>query len=311
MASITKVALAGATGNLGPSILKGLLDAGFQVTVLTRQSSTHSFPANVNVSKVDYESLDSLTSALQGQDAVVSTLASLALGTQLLLIDAAVKAGVKRFIPSEFGSNTINEKARQLPVYKDKLAVQAALQKEADAGRISYTLVLNGPFLDWGLKVGFVGNVPEKKFDLWDGGERVFSATSLPSVGKATANILKHPEETKNRAVYIQDTAITLKQLLAVCKKAAGEDGWTINDGSTEEMYNNAWAELKKEQPNHMVFVFGFLKTGVWGEGYGSHYEKTDNELLGLKDLSEAELEQLVANVARPGEAKTTDGAFY
>ena len=217
----------------------------------------------------------------------------------MLLIEAAAKAGVKRFLPSEFGSNTLNDKARQLPVYADKIKVQDALQKEADAGRLSYTIVLNGPFLDWGLKVGFIGSVKGKKIDLLDGGERVFSTTSLPSIGKATAAVLKHPEETKNRAVYIHDTAITLKKLATISKKALGEDGWTTDYVSIDEMYNNAWAELKKPQPNHNVFVFGFLKTGIWGEGYGAHYERNDNALLGLKELSDAELQELVVNVAK------------
>lgn len=248
---------------------------------------------------VDYDSIDSLSSALKGQDAIISTLASPALSKQLLLIEAAIKAGVKRFIPSEFGSNTLSHKARQLPVYADKIKVQDALQKEAYAGRLSYTIVVNGPFLDWGLKVGFIGNIKNKKIDLFDGGDRIFSTTSLPSIGKATAAVLQHLDETKNRAVYIHDTAITLKQLVAISKKAVGEDGWTTNNVSVDDMYNNAWAELKKPQPNPTVFVYGFLKAGIWGEGYGAHYQKNDNALLGLAQMSDAELQKLVLGVAK------------
>jgi uncharacterized protein YbjT (DUF2867 family) len=105
-----------------------LLAAGFEVTVLTREGSTHSFPASVAVKHVDYDSLDSLVNALQGQDAVVSTLGSIALQEQqLLLVEAAVKAHVKRFIPSEFGSNTVNPKAAKLPVFAAKVAVQVSI----------------------------------------------------------------------------------------------------------------------------------------------------------------------------------------
>jgi hypothetical protein len=39
-------------------------------------------------------------------DAIVSVVGSLALPSQLSYIDAALKAGVKRFIPSEFGCDT-------------------------------------------------------------------------------------------------------------------------------------------------------------------------------------------------------------
>ena len=41
-----------------------------------------------------------------GIDAIVSVVGSLALPSQLNYIDAAVEAGVERFIPSEFGCDT-------------------------------------------------------------------------------------------------------------------------------------------------------------------------------------------------------------
>ena len=41
-----------------------------------------------------------------GIDAIISVVGSLALATQIGYIDAAVEAGVKRFIPSEFGCDT-------------------------------------------------------------------------------------------------------------------------------------------------------------------------------------------------------------
>jgi len=68
---------------------------------LSRKSSTHKFPEEVKVVTVDYTNIQSLTKALEGQDALVSAVASLAVLSQLVLIDAAVKAGVKRIIPSE------------------------------------------------------------------------------------------------------------------------------------------------------------------------------------------------------------------
>ena len=269
------------------------------MTVLTRTSSSHSFPSSVTVIAVDYESLDSLTNALKGQDAVVSTLASLAIGNQLLLVEAAAKAGVKRFIPSEFGSNLLNEKTRALPVYKDKVAVQEALKKEAAAGGMTYTLVFNGPFLDWGVMVGFIVNLKNKSVDLYDGGDRMFSTTTLASIGKAAAGILKHPERTKNRTVYVQDTATTLRKMTAMGKKATGSTEWNENVVPVDELLGQAWAELGKAQPNPDNFVMNFIKAGIWGEGYGCHFQKTDNELLGLKELSDMEVQSLVDGLAK------------
>lgn len=269
---------------------------------MTRNSSsTHNnFPSSVTVVPVDYDSLESLTNALRGHEAVISTLASAAIATQLLLIEAAAKAGVQRFIPSEFGSNTLHEKTRELPVYKDKVTVQDALKKEAAApgGGLTYTLICTGPFFDWGITVGFILNLAEKSINLYDGGDHVFSTTTLPTIGKAVTAVLKQPEQTKNRAVYVQDTATTLNKLAAISKEVTGADGWKENTVAIDELLEQAWAELKKENPNPGIFVFNFLKAAIWGEGYGSHFESLDNELLGIEQKSDAEIQALVASLA-------------
>ncbi|KAI5920135.1 hypothetical protein F4810DRAFT_723844 [Camillea tinctor] len=301
MSTISKVALAGATGNLGPVILKELVDAGFQVTVLTRKDSTSdkSLPPSVTAVAVDYDSLDSLTSALKGHDAVVSTIGGTALSKQLLLVQAAVKAGVKRFLPSEFGSNTAVEKVSSLPVYKDKVEVQNALKAAAASGSLTYTFVYNGPFLDWGLLIGFLIDIKNKQVTLYDNGERVFSATTLSSIGKAVVGVLRHPAETANRPVYVQDTATSLKKLLALAKNATGPDGWKEEVVAVDDIVAGAWAELKSPNPDPPKFIFPFIRATIFGEGYESLYKNLDNELLGIKGLSDAELQELVNKFAK------------
>lgn len=255
----------------------------------------------MTVVSVDYNSLESLTNALKGQEAIVSTLASAAIATQLLLIEAAAKAGVQRFIPSEFGSNTVYEKTRALPVFKDKATVQDALKEKSAAANsgISYTLICTGPFFDWGISVGFIINLAEKSIDLYDGGDRLFSTTTLPTIAKAVAAVLKKPEQTKNRAVYVQDTATTLNKLASVGKEVTGPDGWKENVVSIDDLVGQAWAELKKEKPNPGIFIFNFLKASIWGEGYGGHFEPLDNELLGIKEKTDEEIRALVASLAK------------
>ena len=248
---------------------------------------------------MDYDSLDSLVNALEGQEAVVSTLGALALEKQLLLVEAAAKAHVKRFIPSEFGSNTQNEKSAALPAFKNKITVQEALKKEAASSGMTYTLVCTGPFFDWAIMVGLMMNLKEKSITLFDGGDRVFSTTTLPTIGKAVAGVLKHPEQTKNRAVYVQDTATSLKKLAAMGKKATGADGWKESVVPTSELLEQAWAEMKKEKPNPGIFMYNFIKACIWGEGYGSLFEKLDNELLGIKQMSESEVQSVVDRLAK------------
>jgi hypothetical protein len=127
------------------------------VTVISRIGSNSSFPPSVNVLTVDYSSVASLTAAFQGQDAVVSTVGSGGLLGQSVLFDAAVAAGVKRFLPSEFGSDLSDSKTASLPVFGHKIAIRNYIEEKVKAGaKITYTYVINGPFLDWGLEVGFL-----------------------------------------------------------------------------------------------------------------------------------------------------------
>lgn len=80
-----------------------MLKASFEVTAITRLASSNQFPASVKIHRLDLTSKSALVSALQGQDAVVSLLSRYAVHQQPLIIDAAIEAGVYRFIPSDFG----------------------------------------------------------------------------------------------------------------------------------------------------------------------------------------------------------------
>lgn len=94
--SIQKVALLGAEGNLGPSILQALVSSGFNVTVLKRQSSKSqkTYPVQITVS--DGFAVEDLVGPLQGHDAAIIAIRSEDTDLQIRFADACVKAGVKR-----------------------------------------------------------------------------------------------------------------------------------------------------------------------------------------------------------------------
>ncbi|KAJ5764968.1 hypothetical protein N7520_004527 [Penicillium odoratum] len=282
----TKVALVGGSGNLGPAVLNQLLEAGFDVTVLSRQDSDKTFDSRVKVAKVDYESLDSLKNAFSGQDVVVSTLGVGAVprDIHLRLVDAAVSAGVNRYIPSEYGCDTTHPNTAKLPVFGDKVAVQEHLKKANKDSGLSYTFLITGPFLDWGLKVGFLLNLSGPVASLYDGGERKFSTTTLADVGRGVAGIINHLPETENKTVYISSATVSQKQLLDLSGKSI--DTKTV---PTIDLEKEAFEELSKPVPNPQVFAHLFLFRGVFGEGFGSLFEtdKLFNEAFGLKPLSD------------------------
>ncbi|KAG4443102.1 hypothetical protein IFR05_001428 [Cadophora sp. M221] len=294
MSSIKNVAVLGAGGALGTPVLKAILDSGkFNVTVIVRPASTSTFASSVKVVKADYSSLDSLTSALKGQDAVVSTVGMEGLTGQSVLIDAAIAAGVKRILPSEFGSDLNNPKTALQPVFAYKVALRKNLEEKIAAGAdITYTYVINSGFLDWGLDHSFLLDWKSPEPKLYNGGEFEFSSTTLTSVGQAVLGVLSHPEETKNRSVYVQDIVISQKKLLELAGKVAPERKWTPVTVSLDEQ--EKWANERIAAGDYsMPVMVTYLFVILFQDGYGSRMTKTDNELFGIKPKTEADVEAI------------------
>lgn len=300
MSPITKVALAGAGGSLGKPILEHLIDAGFDVTVLTRENSTSTFPASVKVAKVDYNSEPSLTAALQGQHALISTLSTDSIDVQEMLIKAAIAARVYRIIPSEFGSDTSLEANKNLPVYVPKIAIAEMIERgvEATNGAVTYTLVLNNVFTDWAINWGFLLDAKNKKIDLYDGGETEYSTTPLHAVAKGVVGVLRHPEETANRTVRIHGTVLTQKRLLELGKKALGEDGWTVTESSTAEGMAEGWKVFNNDPGNFMGWAFKFLENAIFSSKHTPKFADVDNELLGVPATGDEEIIEYIRKAA-------------
>ncbi|KAF2239703.1 NAD(P)-binding protein [Viridothelium virens] len=295
MSAIKSVAVAGATGNLGPSIVTQLVEAGFTVTTLTRLDSKSAPPSGTKAIPVDYTSVASLTAALQGQDAVVSAL-SPAVADQIPLIDAAIAAGVKRFLPSEFGCDTLNANAAKLPVFGRKVQVHDYLAEKAKDGKVTYTLMMTGAFLDWALGTTLIVDLKGGVTSVYDGGDRESSMTTLPDIGRAVVGVLKHPKETENRAVYTQSASVTQNRVLAIANKVAGKK-YETKPASTVEVEKDAHERVKK---GDMSAMYDFLRRALWGEGFGSSKDRSelDNDLVGVKELTEKQLEELIAKYA-------------
>lgn len=149
--TIKNVIIIGAGGNLGPFILSAFdADPHFKVSVLARHSSKSTFPPHVKVYRVsdNYPEAE-LLDAFKGQDAVISCVTTTGLDHQKVIVDTAIKSGVKRFVPSEFGGDTRNEKALAIVshVFKPKLEMVEYLKEKEKEG-LTWTSFITGPFFD-------------------------------------------------------------------------------------------------------------------------------------------------------------------
>lgn len=297
--SLNKVGLIGATGNIGVVILKALLDGGFEVTILSREGSTStdslaSHPKQ-KIVKVNFEDVSSITSALQGIEGLVSNVASHALLSQKKIIDAAIAAGVKRFLPSEFGSDLSVEANKQVPFNQPKIEIQHYLEEKVKTHpNFTYTSVTNGPFLDWCLKMGLFGNLKTREATVWDGGETRISTTTQASVGKTVVGVFKNLEATKNKEIRVADTTVTQKQILEIVKGSDGKE-WTTKEANTAEAYQTGLNELKKPEPNMQVAVLNQLYRILFSVEHGPNFEdKLDNKIVGLPVMAKEQVVEVV-----------------
>ena len=119
------------------------------MSILSRKSSNSTFPSHIQVHKVrdDYPEQELLT-ALHGQDAAVCLIPPQEIETTKAIIDAATKAGVKRFLPCEFASDTDNPKVVEaVPLFAGKVEIANHLRSKEKEG-MSWTGLVNGGFLD-------------------------------------------------------------------------------------------------------------------------------------------------------------------
>ena len=239
--------------------------------------------------------MKSLTTALEGIDAVVSTVGGTAIDNQTVLIDAAIAAGVKRFIPSEFGSVTTSPKLENLPVYSSMSRIRKYLQEKTATGELSWSVLACGAFLDSVLNSPILLDFQNHTVTKIDEGDNRFSSTSLPMVGRAIAAVLQNFDATKNKVLYTSEVILTQNQVFGFTKELRPDINWRTSNVLTSVLLQESLEQFRAgdfSMPAAMKLVKG---TALAGDTYGAAYDVTDNELLGIKELTPADLKKLIA----------------
>ncbi|KAG2132355.1 hypothetical protein DEU56DRAFT_757334 [Suillus clintonianus] len=206
MSLYTSFAVAGAGPTIGGRIVKALLERGASVVALARPSSTSTSSPLLEGAKIataDYADVKAVASILREHkvEVLISALAYGALPSQSTIADAAKEAGVKLFVPSEFGLPTEGGKGGHL-VIKSQFAGETFLFcawfgcKLLNArGIVDYLKSLSIPSLRFytGMFIEFIPQftgVDTGKFLVLGKGEASFSTTALDDVAGFTAHVL-------------------------------------------------------------------------------------------------------------------------
>ena len=240
------ILVAGGTGNLGGRIIRDLIKLGANVrAVVRRKTESETIEGlrklGAEPVTVDMSNVDELKRACEDASCVVSALSGLhdvIVDTQTNLLDAAVAAGVPRFIPSDFSVDFT-----QLAEGDNRnFDWRREFHKVLDASPIAATSIMNGAFTDvlrYGTPVydfrnytvGYWGDDPDWKMDF----------TSMDNTSDYTAAAALDTETP--RVLRIASFQVSPKDLAAIGGEVKKKEFKLVPMGSLD-----AFAEANKKE---------------------------------------------------------------
>ncbi|KAJ2983515.1 hypothetical protein NQ176_g642 [Zarea fungicola] len=286
-----RIALFGASGQLGAPTLKALLAQGIHsITIIKRQESTNSTPLGVTAIEGDITNEQFLTTVLKGQDVVLLMPPMAHLDVQMTFIRAAARVGVPYIFPSEFGSDPF---AKQLIQENELLRKKKAIRDLIEElGISSWISITSGVWLDFTLKLG-LWDIDHRlrKATIWRGADGKASLSSVSNAAKTIASVLALPEvelaKYRNRAFYMPMWHLTQREILDGVQGATGttDADWDITIKDLDEVSTENEARIRAG--DMMGFFSKFVVTHVMN-GYGGDFSdkviSKDIEKLGLQD---------------------------
>jgi hypothetical protein len=290
---IRTVALIGANSRVGPQILGALLasELPIRLVLLLRPSSTppsippSKSPKDVRTVILPNEPTNSdIEHALTGVDVLVSALDAALVDLHLRLADACVAAGVRRFIPADYGSVRSDDPYTLdlLQNFRNKQVVRWHCQRLAeDHPAFSWTSLGTGHFFDLGLETELLGlDIAGGTAMLFDGGKDKWSASTRGQIGRAVVGVVAHEDKTANQMLLVQSFCITQQELVEVVQSVTGARLAAEFVDSKAFLWKQL-AKVEKGQREGLaaaVAVLGIKRSNWTGEATFA------NELLGLKE---------------------------
>jgi len=219
------IVVAGAAGNLGGRIVKALLERGAKVRALVRTSTTREKVERLRKlgatpATVDLSNPFAVAQACAGASCVVSALQGLReviVDAQTVLLDAAVKARVPRFIPSDFSLDFT-----KLPPGRNRNCdLRRDFHQRLDKTSISATTIFNGAFADM-----LTGQMPlilfkRKRVLYWGTADQRMDFTTIDDTATFTAMAALDPSTP--RFLRIAGDQLSARELAAVMSGVTGE----------------------------------------------------------------------------------------
>jgi nucleoside-diphosphate-sugar epimerase len=219
------IVVAGATGNLGGRIVRALLERGARVTALVRYGTAREKlerlqELGVTIAGFDPSGASRVTPACASASCVVSALAGLReviVETQTVLLEAAIKAGVPRFIPSDYSIDFTKFPAGE----NRNLDLRREFHQRLDKTSIQATTIFTGAFADM-----LAGRMPLILFKLkrvlyWGDADQRLDFTTMDDTAAFTASAALDPSTP--RFLRIAGDQLSARELAAVASEVTGK----------------------------------------------------------------------------------------
>ncbi len=228
------ISLAGAAGDLGRRIAGALLSRGARVRALTRHDASEAEQQRLNglgveVVPADVTSIDSVARACAGAACVVSALNGLRdviVGRQGVLLDAAVRAGVPRFIPSDYAADF----TKTAPGRNRNFDLRREFMARADGAPIEVTSILNGAFMDMlGAEMPIIQQ-RIRRVIYWGDADQKLDFTTKDNVAAYVAAVAL--DEATPRILRIAGETVSARDIAQVMQKVSGRPYRTFKAGN-------------------------------------------------------------------------------
>ena len=219
------ILVAGATGNLGERIINALLARGAEVRAVVRsgcdiEKLNKLEKLGVKIFTVNMSNVEEISNACVGVFCVVSALQGLQeviVDTQRVLLDAAIAAGVPRFIPSDYSIDF----TKFPPGENRNLDLRRDFHKYLDKTSISATTIFNGAFAEL-----LTGQMPLIFFKLkrilyWGNADQRMDFTTMDDTAAFTANAALDPSTP--RILRIAGDQVSARELTTVMSEVTGK----------------------------------------------------------------------------------------
>ena len=219
------IALVGAGGDLGGRIAKALVARGVDVRAVVRRGSKDDELLRIQSLgatpvSADPSNIADMAHAVTGAACVVSALNGLRdvmIDRQGVLLDAAVKAGVPRFIPSDFASDF----TRTPPGRNRNYDLRREFMQTVDAAPIKATSILNGAFLDMlGAEMPIIRSGIHRVL-YWQDADQILDFTTKDDTAAYTAEVAL--DDTAPRILRIAGSSVSARDIAATMTSVSGQ----------------------------------------------------------------------------------------